>query len=83
MPPGVEDEALTYLMTESNAAVACTKSLLTHWVQGDIIIPKIEEIKTTLVKEVEVEPEDPERLKMRRRLGKAAEILKKHRKRDH
>lgn len=83
MPPGVEDEALTYLMTESNAAVACTKSLLTHWVQGEIVIPKVEEIKTTLVKEVEVEPEDPERLKMRRRLGKAAEILKKHRKRDH
>ena len=83
MPPGVENEALTHLMVESNAAVACTESLLLHWVEGVLKVPDVREVKKKLSEEIDPEPIDEERLKMRRRLGKAAGILKKHRKREH
>lgn len=83
MPPGVEDEALTHLMIESNAAVACTESLLIHWIEGRIVRPEIKEVQMPLSEKIEPEPVDEQRLKMRRRLGKAADILKKHREREH
>ena len=82
MPPGVEDEALSSLMVESNAAVACTKKFIKTWVKGEIILPNVEEVKTQLVQEVDPEPEDEVR-KNKASLGKSSSDFKEAREREH
>ena len=41
LPPGVADEELERLLVESNAAVACTRSLLTALLTGEVVPPDV------------------------------------------
>ena len=83
MPPGVDDADLADLLVESNASVECTKSLLTHLLHGQILLPEIKSFELRLPKAVAPEPQDPERIKTRTRLERANRMLKKNREREH
>jgi hypothetical protein len=45
LPPGVTNEELERLLIESNAAQACTRSLLEVLIDGTIAVPKIRTIE--------------------------------------
>lgn len=83
LPPGIEDEELEQLLVESNASVACTQSLITALLTGEIVLPEIEEF--AIADRTEITPPEPdvEAEKLRSRLGKASGILKKKRDRIH
>lgn len=83
LPPGVEDEELEQLLVESNAAVACTKSLMTAILTGRVELPDVTEFE--LSERVAVVPPDPdeEHENLMKRLGNASRILKNKRERIH
>ncbi len=83
LPPGVDDESLESLLIESNAAVECARSLLTSLLSGEISLPRVKIEKTPCADGVDPEPEDAELKKIRRQLGRAAEIVKKKREKIH
>lgn len=83
LPPGVADEDLEQLLVESNASVACTRSLLTALLAGELVLPDVayhEVARSAPVSPSELDP-DLERLKQR--LGKASKILQDKRARIH
>lgn len=83
LPPGVEDEELEQLLVESNASVACTRSLITALLTGQVLLPEITEF--AIDEKVAIIPPDvdEEFEKMVDRLGKASKILQKKRERIH
>ena len=83
LPPGIEDEDLEQLLVESNASVACTRSLITALLTGEVIIPEITQF--ALEEKVAVIPPDvdEEFEKLKDRLGKAGKILQQKRSRIH
>ena len=84
LPPGVNNEELEELFIESNAAVACTVSLLTYLTDGQLQLPDVRvERKPMPTGYVKAPPEDAETVKLNQRLGKAAEILQRKRERIH
>jgi len=83
LPPGVEDEELEQLLAESDAAVACTRSLLTVLLQGEVVLPEITFHQLRPTAAVNPTPPDPEAERLKQRLGKASAILQKHRARIH
>jgi DEAD/DEAH box helicase domain-containing protein len=83
LPPGVDNEALEELLVESDAAVACTRSLLTSLLSGTLVVPEIRVLRQPLPKAVEPPPVDAEMLKLNQRLTRASRILQKNRKRQH
>ena len=83
LPPGVTDEDLENLLVESNASVVCTSSLLTALIKGEIEEPNVGTIKTALQAAITMDPEEEERLMVKRKLGRAAKILQKKRERLH
>lgn len=83
LPPGVEDEELEQLLVESNASVACTKSLLTALLMGDIELPAIEFFEVPRPAPIEPPEPDYEQIRLEKRLGMAAEILRRKRSRLH
>lgn len=83
LPPGVEDEELEQLLTESDAAVACTRSLLTMLLTGEVELPKITFHELHRSAPVTPTPPDPELQRLQQRLGKAGQILQKNRARIH
>ena len=83
LPPGVEDEELEQLLVESNASVACTQSLITALLTGEIVLPEITEFALE-EKDSIIPPEpDEEFEKLKKRLGKAGKILQQKRARLH
>ncbi len=83
LPPGVNDEELETFLVESDAALQCTRSLLTALLTGRIAPPKIKTVRRKLSRAVDPEPEDQDAKKLRARLSKASGILKKKRARLH
>ncbi len=83
LPPGVEDEELEEFLVESNAAQACTRSLLAALLDGAVIVPEIRTLRQARPPAAAPPPEDEEAIRLNRRLGKASEILKKKRERLH
>ena len=83
LPPGVADEELEQLFAESNAAVACTTSLLKSLLTGSVHIPEVTYHDLAARERVDAAEEDAEMLKLKQRLGKASEILKQKRARVH
>ncbi len=83
LPPGVEDEEVTGLMIESNAAVACTRSLIDMLLTGRVTVPEVRMFDRTLEAAVNPPPEDRERIVLRRKLDRASRMLKKKRDRLH
>ena len=83
LPPGITNEELERLLIESNAAQACTRSLLHVLIDGTIAVPEIRTIERDRGPEHEPPPPDEETIKLTNRLQKAAEILKQKRDRKH
>ncbi|HMP73047.1 MAG TPA: DEAD/DEAH box helicase [Kiritimatiellia bacterium] len=83
LPPGVNDEHLEELLIESNAAVACARSLLTALLEGLVHDPLITLLKRPAAPPITPPPEDEEQKKLVRRLEKSAGILRKKREREH
>ncbi|MEO2017135.1 MAG: DEAD/DEAH box helicase [Fuerstiella sp.] len=83
LPPGVEDEELEQLLVESNAAVACTQSLITALLTGELVVPDV--IECVIEAKIAVIPPEPDEEfeKLRERLGKAGRILQQKRARIH
>ncbi len=83
LPPGVEDEELEQLLVESNAAVECTKSLITALLTGELVVPDV--IECVIEAKIAVIPPEPDEEfeKLRERLGKAGKILQQKRARIH
>jgi len=83
LPPGVANEELEALLVESNAASVCTHSLLMALLQGEFEIPEVQMLTIPELPPIQAAPEDLERKKVQRKLGRAAKILKKKRERLH
>jgi DEAD/DEAH box helicase domain-containing protein len=83
LPPGVDNEDLALLFVESNAAVACSLSLLAWLLEGEQIVPEIVIEKKPLPDAIEPPKPDIEAIKLNNRLQKASELLRKKRERQH
>ena len=83
LPPGVADEELEELLVESNAAVTCTCSLLSHLLTGAIVPPDVKLLRVPRKPEGDAPELDEEAVKLSNRLTRASEILKKKRARLH
>ena len=83
LPPGVKSEELERLLVESNAARACTGSLLDVLIDGVIRVPEVRTIERPHGPELVPPPEDEETIKLTGRLHKANTILKRKREKEH
>jgi ATP-dependent helicase YprA (DUF1998 family) len=83
LPPGVNDEELEGLLVESDAAVTCTRSLLTMLLEGRVELPQVRMFSERRNAAVDIPPEDEEAIKLNQRLSKAAGILSQKRSREH
>ena len=83
LPPGVDDEGLEQLLVESNAAVACTSSLLKTLISGDVELPDITFHQLPPLAAVVAPEADAEMLRLQQRMGKAGKILQDKRARTH
>lgn len=83
LPPGVDDEALEALLVESNAAVACTRSLLTALLTGEVVEPEVTFHELTAGPPVEPSPPNEEMLRLKKRMAQASKILQDKRARVH
>jgi len=83
MPPGVDSVELTELLIESDAAVVCTRSLLEALIDGVSRLPDITVLRRHREPAVTAPGEDPERVRLTQRLGRAAGILRQKRERLH
>ena len=83
LPPGAEADEMVDLLLESNAAIACTRSLLRSLADGSVEIPEI--VTSAIARQPAVTPpgEDPEALLRQQRMRRAAGILKQKRERLH
>lgn len=82
LPPGIDSSELEEFLVESNAAVECTRSLLTALLEKTINIPEISIDRTPLAVR-EQPPEDIEKKRMSQKLNRAARILRDKRERLH
>ena len=82
-PPGVNDEELEELLLESDAAVACTTSLVRVLLTGRVELPEVTFHALPAGEAVEAPPEDEAARKLNQRLGAASRILKTKRARLH
>ena len=83
LPPGVADLELELFLVESDAARACTRSLLAALIDGRVEMPEVHTVKRNWRPPVEAPPPDQELEKLQSRLTRASTILKKHREREH
>jgi len=83
LPPGVEETGLEELLLESNASVACTRSLLTALLTGEIVLPAIKQHEVPVLSGVVAAEPDAELEQLQKRLGQANTILKQKRSRIH
>lgn len=82
LPPGVDSRELEDLLIESDAAVQCTRSLMTALLEKRIVLPEVTVSSTPLVRH-EAPAEDPEKARINRKLNRAARILRDKRERLH
>ena len=78
LPPGINDDDLEIFLIESNASIACTKSLLNAIIYNKIEIPEIK-ITTKPIDFKSDEKKDDEAIKIQKKLEKAMKILNKKR----
>lgn len=83
LPPGINSEELEALLIESNAAVACTRSLLDALLDGRITLPEVQVLQSPRHPAVEAPEPDAEKIKLGQRLDRAARILDRKRKKLH
>jgi hypothetical protein len=78
-PTGLENRDLQELLEESNASVACTRSLIRVLLTGNIELPEIILHRNPFPKKVDQVAPDPEKIKLENRLHRASSILQKKR----
>ena len=78
-PTGLENRDLQDLLQESNASVACTRSLIQVLLTGNVELPQIILHSHPSPKKVEQVVPDPEKVKLENRLHRASSILQKKR----
>ena len=83
LPPGVSDTELEELMVESNAAVACTSSLIAALLTGEVTPPEVVQSEIDARSRVTPPEPDHEYELLAGRLGNASRILKAKRARIH
>jgi DEAD/DEAH box helicase domain-containing protein len=83
LPPGVNSEELEALLIESNAAVACTRSLLDALLDGRITLPEVRVLHSPRHPAVEPPEPDPDTIRLGQRLDRAAHILDRKRRKLH
>ena len=83
LPPGIDNAELEDLLIESNAAMACTDSLVEMLLEGVIRTPDVQVQRRPVAPAVAAPEEDVEMRKLNTRLSKAARILQKKRERQH
>jgi len=83
LPPGVDDEAMESLLVETNAAVACTSSLLTALLTGCVERPNVTAHEVARPVPIPHPEPDVDQQRLTHRLSKAAQILQKKRARLH
>lgn len=82
LPPGVDSKDLEEFLVESNAAVECTGSLLISLLEKAIHVPEIT-IERSPLAIGDSPPVDTEKLRVTRKLDRAAKILREKRERLH
>ena len=83
LPPGVDTVELIELLVESDASVACTRSLLDALLEGVVGLPQVTVVRRPREAAVEAPGEDADLVKLSQRLGRAADILRQKRERLH
>ncbi len=83
LPPGVADEALEQLLTESNASVVCTASLIATLLTGEVCMPDVTEFAIQKQPDVVPPDRDEELERLQHRLAKAGKLLQQKRSRIH
>lgn len=83
LPPGIENQLLEELLVETDAAVACTGSLLAMLLEGQILVPEVRVLRRRMEAAVQPPPEDVDTLRMKQRLTRAAGVLRQKREREH
>lgn len=83
LPPGVQDADLETLLVESNASVACTRSLIEVLLTGDVNIPEVTQFELSARQIVEPPEPDVDQERLEQRLSAAARILQQKRARTH
>jgi len=83
LPPGVNVAEIEQFLVESDAAVACTRSLLRAMLDGTVEVPEVHVQRKAIAPAVTPPPEDEETIKLKRRLARAAAILEARREREH
>jgi DEAD/DEAH box helicase domain-containing protein len=83
LPPGVNSEELEALLIESNAAVACTRSLLDVLLDGRITLPEVRVLHSPRHPAVEPTEPDADAIRLGQRLDRAAHILDQKRRKLH
>ncbi|MCB1069364.1 MAG: DEAD/DEAH box helicase [Kiritimatiellae bacterium] len=83
LPPGVEDEQMEQWLIESDAALACTRSLLDALIDGTIRVPTVTLQRHPMGPMIEPPPEDEEAKKLQARLERSADILRRKREKLH
>ncbi|HMW04021.1 MAG TPA: DEAD/DEAH box helicase [Leptospiraceae bacterium] len=78
-PTGLENTDLQELLEESNASVACTRSLIQALLTGNFDLPEVILHKQAPPKKVDKVELDPETIKLQKRLNRASSILQKKR----
>ena len=78
-PIGLENRDLQELLQESNASVACTKSLISALLTGNVELPDVFFHAHPSHKKVEQVAPDPEKVKLEQRLNRSSSILQKKR----
>jgi hypothetical protein len=79
----VDSEELAVLFVESNAAVECSKSLLTWLLDKELVMPEVVIHETRVQPATEPPKPNIEAIKLNNRLQKASKILQKKRERQH
>ncbi|MCP3678741.1 MAG: DEAD/DEAH box helicase [Deltaproteobacteria bacterium] len=79
LPPSINSEELESLLVESNAATACTESLLTVLLDGKVVVPDVKVDTTHVPVTICQAEEDSERKVTKVKLVRASRILEKKR----
>lgn len=83
LPPGIEEDDLQELLVETNAAIACTKSLLELLQTGVTVLPKVT-IERRSIPPANTPPAvNEDLLRLRSRLNRASGIIDRKRAREH
>ena len=83
LPPGVEQEELAELLTESDAALQCTHSLLAALLTGELTAPEVHEHTQPRSQPPTPPAEDKDAIRLARNMDRAAGILRRKREREH